>query len=72
MYDLVKYEKKLRGFYLDLYKDLPGEIYKTEKEMLQDIKYNKFDYKKLYEFNLLFNSSQTGNCSRKLLDLNFK
>lgn len=72
MYDLVKYEKKLRGFYLDLYKDLPGEIYKTEKEMLQDIKYNKFDYKKLYEFNLLFNSSQTGNCSRKLLDLIFK
>ncbi len=37
MYDLEDYTSKLRGFYLDVHKDLPGPIVKTEAELISSI-----------------------------------
>ena len=72
MYDLEKYEKNLRGFYLDIYKDLPGEIYRDQLLLMQDIRNKAFDYKKLEAFNKRFNNFQTDHCSIDLLRLVLK
>ena len=69
MYDLEKYENNLRGFYLNIHKDLPGGIYKDEMLLIQDIKSKAYDYKKLEAFNKRFNSLQTDHCSKDLLRL---
>lgn len=37
MYDLENYRDELRGFYLDIYKDLPGEVITDENTLLQKI-----------------------------------
>jgi CDP-glycerol glycerophosphotransferase len=37
MYDLDQYKNNLRGFYLDIYKDLPGPIIENEEELLSSI-----------------------------------
>ena len=47
MYDLESYRDELRGFYLDVYKDLPGQIIEDENLLLEEIKQNNFDYDKL-------------------------
>lgn len=72
MYDLEEYKGELRGFYLDIYKDLPGKIYEDEKSMLQDIHDGVYDYSYLSQFNKRFNSEQTGNCAQKVIDIVFK
>jgi CDP-glycerol glycerophosphotransferase len=38
MYDLEKYRDVLRGFYLDIDKDLPGPIFRTNDELVDAIK----------------------------------
>ena len=35
MYDLVEYKEELRGFYLDIHKDLPGPIFENEEELVR-------------------------------------
>ena len=72
MYDIDEYKGELRGFYLDIYKELPGKIYEYEKQMLLDIKNNVYDYSYLKIFNERFNSEQTGNCAQKVIDIVFK
>lgn len=72
MYDLDEYKGELRGFYLDIYKDLPGQIYEDELSMLNDITHNVFDYSFLRTFNERFNSEQTGDCAKKVIDIVFK
>lgn len=72
MYDLKEYAEELRGFYLDIYKDIPGNIYEDEAIMLQDIVGNKYDYQQLDEFNQRFNHAQTGDCAKKVVDIVFK
>jgi CDP-glycerol glycerophosphotransferase len=37
MYDLEEYRDNLRGFYLDIYSDLPGPIIEKEDELLDNI-----------------------------------
>jgi CDP-glycerol glycerophosphotransferase len=37
MYDLEEYRDNLRGFYLDIYRDLPGQIIEKEDELLDNI-----------------------------------
>ena len=37
MYDLDDYRDELRGFYLDIYTELPGTIYENEENMLMDM-----------------------------------
>lgn len=69
MYDLAAYKDELRGFYLDIYTDLPGKIYESEEEMLIAMKAEKFDYTCLEKFNERFNKFHTGDCSKKVLDI---
>ena len=36
-YDIEKYDKDLRGFYIDYHKDLPGPVYETSDELLKGL-----------------------------------
>lgn len=72
MYDLENYRDELRGFYIDIDKDLPGDIFEDEKAMLETIKANKFDYERLNEFSKYFNSNEDGMAAKKILDVVYK
>ena len=72
MYDLKEYATDLRGFYLDIHKDIPGEIYMDEESMLHDIKNEVYDYSKLNEFNQYFNNHEDGNASKRVVDILYK
>ena len=72
MYDLESYKDELRGFYLDIYKDLPGTIYENEDVMLKDIVNNNYDYDFLKQFNDRFNHAQLGNSAKRVIDIVFK
>lgn len=37
-YDIEKYDKNLRGFYIDYHKDLPGPIYTKADELIEGLK----------------------------------
>lgn len=71
MYDLDSYKEELRGFYIDLYKDLPGKIYEDETIMLEDISKATFDYEKLAQFNKRFNEHEDGLASKRVVDIMF-
>lgn len=71
MYDLEEYKGELRGFYLDIYKELPGKIYEDESLMLKEIKEGIYDYSYLETFNDRFNSEQDGHCAQKVIDIVF-
>ena len=71
MYDLDQYKGELRGFYLDIYTELPGRIYEDESKLLIDIKESVYDYSFLESFNQKFNAWQTGNCAQKVIDIIF-
>lgn len=72
MYDVVNYHEELRGFYIDIYKDLPGKIYEDEDLMLQDIATDHYDGNKLKNFNEYFNEHEDGKASKRILDIMFK
>ncbi len=72
MYDLDDYRDQLRGFYLDIYTELPGRIYEKEKGLLEDVAAGVYDYDYLKTFNERFNNEQTGNCSEKVIDIVFQ
>ena len=71
MYDLESYREELRGFYIDIYKDLPGNIYEIEDEMLKDIRSGRFDYERLNAFNARFNEHEDGHASQRVIDIVF-
>ena len=67
MYDLAEYQNETRGFYLDL-KELPGNIVKTEKDLIQEIN-NKFVYNEKYKaFNKKYNYLEDGNASERVVN----
>lgn len=72
MYDLEQYKGELRGFYLDIYTELPGKIYEDESNLLLDIKNQVYDYSTLETFNQRFSAWQTGDCAQKVIDIVFK
>lgn len=72
MYDLESYRDELRGFYLDIYQDLPGQIIEDENLLLEKIKLNAFDYNKLDSFNLRFNNHEDGKVSKRVLEILLK
>lgn len=72
MYDLDEYKGELRGFYLDIYTELPGQIYEDEQNLLNDMKNDVYDYSRLEVFNQRFNHAQTGDCAKKVIDIVFK
>lgn len=72
MYDLALYSQHLRGFYLDVHKDLPSEPIQTEKELLAALLENNFDYARLADFNQRFNPWVKGSSSLKIIEKIFK
>lgn len=73
MYDFEKYKDELRGFYLDI-KELPGEITKTEEELIKAIENTKdFVYDKKYEeFNKKYNYLDDGQASKRVVEIIMK
>lgn len=72
MYDIKDYEENLRGFYLNIYEDLPGEIITEEKDLLKLLvdneAYSKRNEKKLQEFNLTYNYLENGTSSKRVIE----
>ena len=58
MYDLDSYRDELRGFYLDIYYELPGEVIEDETILLNKIEMNDFNFDKLTKFNQRFNNHE--------------
>lgn len=71
MYDLDSYREELRGFYIDIYSDLPGDIYEDEEAMLKDIRERNFDRERLSQFNARFNEHEDGHASQRVIDIVF-
>lgn len=73
MYDLNDYMKNLRGFYLDINKDLPGKIIIDENKLLtlikENEKYLKENEKELKKFNNIYNNLQDGQCCKKVIEI---
>lgn len=72
MYDIEEYAEELRGFYLDIHKELPGMIYKDENLLLKDINEKNFDFSKLEIFNQRFNHMEDGKAASRVLDIVMK
>ena len=72
MYDIESYREELRGFYIDIYKDLPGKIYEEEETMLKDIAAGIYDEARLEEFHAYFNEHEDGQASKRVIDIVFK
>lgn len=69
MYDIDEYEGMLRGFYLNVYEDLPGKIYKEEESMLKAIKREEFDKDAMELFRERFSYLEDGNATKRVLDI---
>lgn len=75
-YDLEKYRDMLRGFYLDIEKEMPGPLLYTEDEVLQaikDIEQITEDYQERYKiFYDRFCHVDDGNASKRIVEKVFK
>ncbi|MDF9866673.1 CDP-glycerol glycerophosphotransferase [Bacilli bacterium PM5-3] len=72
MYDYEFYKNTLRGFYLED-NQLPGNISRTEKELVNDIlNEDKSSEKMLKKFAEEFNKIDDGNSSKRVVDEIFK
>lgn len=69
MYDLISYKNELRGFYLDIHKDLPGKVIEEEDKLIDLIKNEKFDFNKLDVFNTIFNNKEDGHATARVVDI---
>lgn len=69
MYDYEKYKDKLRGFYIDL-NELPGDIVKTEQELIEAIdKAKEFNYNEKYKkFHEKYNCLDDGKASQRFIE----
>ncbi len=71
MYDLEHYRDEANGFYIDIEKELPGRIIKTQKELTKEIKNISinFKYDKKYEkFNKKYNYLDDGQASKRVVE----
>lgn len=69
MYDFEHYKNDIRGFYIDL-KELPGNITKTEDDLVEKIKKtnSNFKYTKVYErFNDKYNYLDDGVATERIV-----
>ncbi|HET8690143.1 MAG TPA: CDP-glycerol glycerophosphotransferase family protein [Candidatus Saccharimonadales bacterium] len=71
MYDPEHYKDELRGFYFDI-KELPGDIVRTEAEIVKDLQdleaYRKRFAKKFKAFNEKFNYLDDAGASQRVID----
>lgn len=70
MYDLKEYAEELRGFYLDIKKDLPGPIFEEEDALLKALKGGDTSFD-LREFNSRFNHMEDGKASKRVVEIVF-
>lgn len=69
MSDLEEYRDELRGFYLDIYKDLPGDIIESEDELLRTIKNGSYkNDDKLSSFRNRFHTLEKGNAAKCIVE----
>lgn len=71
MYDIEEYANDLRGFYLDIHKDLPGNIYTNEDELLAAVKRNMYDPTAYQAFYERFCSCEDGKAAKRVIDIVF-
>lgn len=75
-YDLEKYRDTLRGFYIDIEKEVPGPLVKTTSEIIEsieNIEKIKVDYQNKYDdFYTKFCKWDDGNASEKTVKKVFK
>lgn len=71
MYDIEEYADELRGFYLDIQKDLPGDLFREENALLMAMKHNVFDLQRIETFNERFNNCEDGQASKRVVDIVF-
>ena len=69
MYDFEEYKDEMRGFYIDT-NELPGEITKTEDELIKAIKnIQNFEYTEKYRnFNDKFNYLDDGQATKRTVE----
>lgn len=70
MYDLEKYKENMRGFYIDL-KELPGNIVRTEEELIKEIENTETNFKyddKYIAFNNKYNYLDDGKASKRVVE----
>lgn len=72
MYDLEEYEHQIRGFYLNIHEDLPGEIITDELMLINKIKSINDnigeDSFKLNKFNETYNQLHKGICAKLVVE----
>ena len=74
-YDLDNYKNNLRGFYFDMFEEVPGPICQTNEEMIEFIKnYTEEDYQTQFgerykKWSEKFNPFDDGNASKKVIEL---
>ncbi|MCO8285499.1 CDP-glycerol glycerophosphotransferase family protein, partial [Tetragenococcus halophilus] len=71
-YDLAKYKDELRGFYIDVQKDLPGPLLYTSEEVIDRIKNIKsvmYEYEEKYKlFYDQYCALDDGNASKRVVE----
>ena len=68
MYDLESYASDLRGFYMDIHKDLPGDIYRDEDTLLTALKGEVFDFSRYDTFDAMYNNREDGGAGKRIVD----
>ena len=71
MYDLEHYRDESNGFYIDVNKELPGKIVRTDDELIDEIKRVSKEFKfddKYKEFNDKYNYLDDGKASERVLE----
>ena len=71
MYDLEHYRDESNGFYLDVENELPGNITRTDEELIEEIKTlgKGFKYSDKYkEFNEKYNYLDDGQASKRVVE----
>ena len=71
MDDIEEYANDLRGFYLDIHKDLPGDIYTNEDELLAAVKQDAYDETAYQAFYERFCSCEDGKAAKRVIDIVF-
>ena len=72
MYDLERYEEELRGFYIDIYNEVPGPILRTTDEVIDalgDLDNINEQYRKRYEdFCEKYCSLEDGDATKRVVE----
>ncbi len=75
MYDLEHYRDESNGFYIDIEKELPGNIVRTDDDLITEIKRisTDFNYDEKYKkFNEKYNYLDDGHASKRVVDIVLK